>query len=140
MTNTGDPITDAMIEAGVDAWLKAGGHDCDSADLVGPIFLAMQSAAQPDADVVSMLADRLQRWATTHATSNCAMAYDLREAAAVLQAQPNREVAAMVEQRLSSGHDGNPYKAFTNECGAWNEGFTEAWDIVRAALPPKEPK
>lgn len=39
-------VSEEMIDAGQRAWTDAGGHYCDSADLVGPIYLAMKAKDQ----------------------------------------------------------------------------------------------
>jgi hypothetical protein len=43
-----------------------------------------------------------------------------------------------IERALSAGRANNPYQAFSDEGAFWNEGFTDAWAIVRAALSAKE--
>ena len=39
-----------------------------------------------------------------------------------------------INRLLSDGRAGNPYEAFSDEAGWWNEGFTDAWAIARAEL------
>ena len=51
-------VSEEMIDAGCQAWVNAGGHLCDSADLVGPIYLAMK-AKEPVSIEVERLCARL---------------------------------------------------------------------------------
>lgn len=46
LTGPGE-VTDAMIDAGCDAWVKCGGHEADSIDLCRAIYAAMQSSSPP---------------------------------------------------------------------------------------------
>lgn len=51
-----DKITDEMLNAGQRAWLEAGGHDCDSLDLVEAIYTAMSQAHPTDEEEVERVA------------------------------------------------------------------------------------